>query len=370
MDKESFQRNAICYNKIDMKNLSRNPYFYLSLVLAAALAFQVYGVVSAQTAEYKAPTQPPTGGMPAAPVNTGTTAQVKQGQFGIGPNSSTAVILESSTRRITFGDGNARGSIYLTNANGGELWVQHGANAAIKIGTGTGSGNIGTAKTGWTVSGTDVYNTDNGNVGVGVTDPLAKLEVGGDLRVVAQIATQTERAYVRGRMTSGHQGTRMTCDATDDKVDCLSTVRTSDRLGTVKYDYFKDESFGDTINFDSKLIKNALAAEGGAARYEYTVKNVPMRATVFQVTSNGKVMTGGQNAPTESGFYEWNGRNYVPAVLTGTWCGIRTGDQLVRSCNGYDIARDVDCPPGYERVSFGKDWGLGGKFDWYTCMKL
>lgn len=348
-----------------MKNLSRNPYFYLSLVLAATLAFQVYGVVSAA---YTAPTEPPTGGMPAAPVNTGTAAQVKQGQFGIGPNSSTAVILESSTRKITFQDGNARGSIYLTNANGGELWVQHGANAAIKIGTGTGSGNIGTAKTGWTVSGTDVYNTDSGNVGVGVTDPLAKLEVGGDLRVVAQIATQTERAYVRGRMLSGHQGTRMTCDTTDNKVDCLSTVRTSDRLGTVKYDYLKDESFGDTINFDSKLIKNALAAEGGAARYEYTVENVPVRATVFQVTSNGKVMTGGQNAPTESGFYEWNKdeKKYRPAVLPGTWCGLRTPEGLLWLCDGYDLAGGKTCPPGYRGVDLGKENSFK---DWNTCIK-
>ncbi|MBI2278950.1 MAG: hypothetical protein HYU81_02710 [Candidatus Brennerbacteria bacterium] len=83
-----------------MKNLLRNPFAYLSVALAALLAFQVYGIVSAQT-NYQGPTAAPTDGMPPKPLNEGPLLQTKTGALTIG---GAPKLILTSTGQIHFTD--------------------------------------------------------------------------------------------------------------------------------------------------------------------------------------------------------------------------------------------------------------------------
>ncbi len=78
-----------------MKNLTRNPLFYLSLALAIILGVQIYGFAAA----YTPPSSPPPQGQPAQPLDTSSVLQTKTGPLILG---STLTVGSDATPNIKF----------------------------------------------------------------------------------------------------------------------------------------------------------------------------------------------------------------------------------------------------------------------------
>lgn len=137
-----------------MKELFRNRFFYVSVLLAALLAGQVYGIVSAQT--YTGPSAPPPAANVAEPLHTGSSAQYKAGSFGIGTASNNVLLsLASNVRQLLFTEGALNAAIKLDPTTG-KLMFRHSGGSFQDIGTGGGAG--------WEVAGADIANTNTGSV--------------------------------------------------------------------------------------------------------------------------------------------------------------------------------------------------------------
>jgi len=175
----------------------------------------VVGLVYAWTA----PSQDPPGGNVEAPINVSDTAQSKLGDFGLGGGAGQPLYwLKNIGGALYFSSTNPAGDRVVIGQDGKVgIGITGPAeklevNGAIKIGT-TSNTNAGTIRwtgtdfegyTGsnwvsltsgggglWTDQGTYIYPnnynqfviTDTGNVGIGTTDPGAKLDIVGDTRV-------------------------------------------------------------------------------------------------------------------------------------------------------------------------------------------
>lgn len=220
-----------------MKSLFKNPFFYLSLVLALAVGFQIYSIVAAQ-GTYRPPTEPPTGGMAAEPLNTGDKEQTKTGALVVGSGAPKVVL--TSGGQVLFKDsgGALKGGIRFA---GGAMQFSEDVSVTTPqwkaFGTGTGGG------VGWALAAneTDIYNSNTGNVGIGLTNPTVKLQVAGDVLVGASSVVRVYRDS--GKMSSGWVENKyrlLICDSrnTGDH-ECFGDYSTTDATGAVKYDNFE-----------------------------------------------------------------------------------------------------------------------------------
>lgn len=147
------------------------------------LSFLVVGVVSAWTG----PGSSPPNGNVSAPVNVGSTAQVKNGDIGFNygtafgdmrlvagwaPTPSTITYLNFSNAQYPsaptwgssgYGFRDNNGTMEFKNSGGTWTSIQ-GAILGSSV---------------WTTSGANIYNSNSGNVGIGNASPAAKLDVGG-----------------------------------------------------------------------------------------------------------------------------------------------------------------------------------------------
>lgn len=144
---------------MNIKNLTRNPLFYTSLVLAILLGLQMYGFVSAA---YIPPPGPPTQGNPVQPLDIGPGSQTKSGSLilgstlsvgsnltvssnatinstlVVGPTAMPNVKIDPTARALIFSESsNNFGKIYYT---GGQLMYQNQDGIPHAIGTGSGGG--------------------------------------------------------------------------------------------------------------------------------------------------------------------------------------------------------------------------------------
>jgi hypothetical protein len=148
---------------------------------------------------WSGPSQTPTGGNVAAPINVGTTAQSKDGYLGV--NESTApifpfeddgsawingsIVINLANQYINFNAGSAGSgsSGYGFRDNAGILQFRNGGDP-------TGTWYNVSSSTAWTtVTGGNIY-YNGGNVGIGTATPAAPLDVsipgaGGDIELLA-----------------------------------------------------------------------------------------------------------------------------------------------------------------------------------------
>lgn len=121
------------------------------VVILAAL-----GGIAAVAFAYNEPTGGPTGGTVYAPVNTGGTAQTKSGSLTVsGTLQGNSVITNSS---FCLPGSNPTGGCITSWPSGG------------------GSGQ-------WAASGSNIYNTNGGNVGIGTANPQEKIDVNGNIYI-------------------------------------------------------------------------------------------------------------------------------------------------------------------------------------------
>src|SRR3989344_8790934 len=155
-------------------------FFPVALILFISFCASI-GVARAWTG----PIATPPGGNVAAPVNIGTSAQYKGGNLGVGQttlpvftfeaNGSSlingALILYGTSRYLNFG-ANSGTAGYGFRDNAGVIEYKNSTGAWASI----------AAAGVWTTSGTNIYNSNTGNVGIGTNAPGAKLHVQGSAR--------------------------------------------------------------------------------------------------------------------------------------------------------------------------------------------
>lgn len=151
----------------------------VSASIAVAVLLLGAGVAFAWTG----PSEAPTGGNVAAPVNVGSTAQTKSGTLGVnGLAVFGNTLLSGSSRYLNWGT-TAGDSGYGLRDNGGTIQYKNsGGNWTSFSGGGT-----------WTTSGDDIYAANSGNVGIGVTNPSQKLVVSGTVLATAFLYSSDAR---------------------------------------------------------------------------------------------------------------------------------------------------------------------------------
>jgi len=132
--------------------LTKNPLFYLVLVLALAAGFLVVNFVGAVTS-FSEPTELFPGGNPELPIDVSSSAQVKKGELTV-----SGLVIKA-------------GSLYLGK---GGIYMKQNSEAGI-------SSKIywDDITSGWSDTSGGIYNSDN--VGIGTANPTAKLDVEGNI---------------------------------------------------------------------------------------------------------------------------------------------------------------------------------------------
>lgn len=149
---------------LNMRTWSNNSVIFTSGTIAGvvlALGISVFA--------WTGPTATPPNGNVSAPVNVGTTDQVKNG--GLGVNSLAVFgnsILSGTDRYLNFGT-TAGTNGYGIRDSGGTIQVKNSGGTWANIGGGNSQ---------WVTNGSEIYYA-GGNVGIGVTDPTRELDVAG-----------------------------------------------------------------------------------------------------------------------------------------------------------------------------------------------
>lgn len=121
------------------------------------------------------PTQSPPAGNVDAPVNVGNSTQYKSGAFGVGGlfrgygsavfDGNVGIGMTNPTQKLDV----------LGYVKGTGLCIGNDCKTSWPTSGGAGSSY-------WSPSGNDIYNTNYGNVGIGMTNPGQKLEVAGNIK--------------------------------------------------------------------------------------------------------------------------------------------------------------------------------------------
>ena len=169
----------------------------LGIPLVALLSFTL-------VAAWTDPTEAPPNGNVAAPINVGSTAQVKNG--GLGVNTLTVFgnsLFGGSTGSnayLNFG-GTGGSSGYGIRDNGGLLEFKNSGGSWASLQS-TIFSLVGT----WVASGNNIYNTNSDNVGIGTIGPQAKLDVSGTVKIgnsgeICNALTEGAVRYNRSKVT-------------------------------------------------------------------------------------------------------------------------------------------------------------------------
>jgi hypothetical protein len=171
---------------------------HMRTVAIAVVSF-ILGTISIGVAyAWSGPTAAPPGNNVAAPINVGSTDQVKNGGLGL---NSLAVFGDSlfggsagSNAYMNFGV-TSGSSGYGIRDNAGTLEFKNDGGSwdslqAIVYNL------VGGAA--WATNGNKISNTNTGNVGIGTTNPSKKLDVQGDINVSGNQYVNGVKAYLFG----------------------------------------------------------------------------------------------------------------------------------------------------------------------------
>jgi len=93
----------------------------------------------------------------------------------------------------------------------------------------------------WTPSGSNIYYND-GNIGIGITTPEAKLDISGDIILTGKIkiVKRYRYDYISGSYGGGHPNPRCSCDTSSSSIECGSSSGhyTNIDSGSTCYDWF------------------------------------------------------------------------------------------------------------------------------------
>ncbi len=328
-----------------MKNLAKNPFFCLSVVLIFVVAFEVVNLVRAQ---YAAPTAPPPGGQPASPLDTSSFGQVKTGNITVGSEGLNGVQLNkdgilyfgkvagnnltSGSAAIMFDGTDFKYSTSTLTQGGG--WN--------KFGTGTGS-----ATNFWTLTSNGIAFT-GGSVTVDNSGLVTKFW--GTGRTLGKIDGGKNFALVQKAQAVGpNVYPKMPCDYDPDILECSDPYPYSSSMGN----YVVGQYY-----YDSYLNQ---------ATGKYLYKQFVLEARPNNAGNTSVLMVGG--VKVEDNFYVKSGNSYSPLLLKGTLCGLFVPGGISLPCGngGPGPSFNRACPAGYTNVKFGK--GVIAIDDLEVCVK-
>lgn len=338
-----------------MKQLSRNPFFYLSIALMFVVAFEVVNLVRAQ---YASPTQAPPGGQPFAPIDTSSVDQTKTGSFTTskdlimaGSNGSVSLSSTAGVPVLTFSSGNTFGKLWLTPADGKIMALSGGK--TFEIGSGGGGGtNL------WTTTADGIL-YGGGNVTVNNTGMVTKFW--GTGRTLSKIEDSKQFAVINAAHAAGNPNfPKMPCDVSPSTIDCSDpypydpSTMSGFTVGSLYYDEYSVPKVG---------LNGEILPGPGTPTYKEFVLEARVNTGNTAVISVGRV-----NA--EGDYYVKRGNGYSLAVPSGTWCGAFDGTALRWSCGGYNPGPPTrSCPPGWRDEKIGKGSTAGFANDWEVCVK-
>jgi hypothetical protein len=158
---------------VSMKNVPALSFRYLfALFMLLALGTLVAGALSAWTG----PTAAPPDGNVSAPINVGTTDQIKDGGLGVDSLAvfGNTILSGSGGSYLNFGSSSGSGG-YGIRDNGGALEFKNSGGSWQTIQTIV-SGLTSGLTSRWDLNGSSAYYND-GNIGIGTTNPAQQLHI-------------------------------------------------------------------------------------------------------------------------------------------------------------------------------------------------
>jgi hypothetical protein len=360
-----------------IKNLTKNPLFYLSLALVVLLGFQAYGLVSAASTYAPPGGNPPTGKNPAQPLDTSSFVQYKEGNLGVGLKGTPNITVDgSAAQRIVFNNSSDdSGKIYYSN---GKLYYANRDGVGHEIGSGAITKLI--AGTNVTISpatgvGEVTINAVGGGV-ASVTPPLKLQTASNKTGIIFEKDPNDQSGFNSPSLVFSVYGYNVP--------QILSSKDGSQSVFSVPVAYAL------SIPCDGIDLSCISGSGGSGIGTGATVQNLSQplwwmrqEGTVFYVkasdgyggnvrpvltlSSGGGVMAGGPGVQGDGIFFEWNksANKYVPTAPPGTWCGLDAWEP----CNGiYPGSPNHSCPGGYHRRGIKGAIQTQGS-EAYVCIK-
>lgn len=147
----------------------------------------------------------------------------------------------------------------------------------------------------WLASGNSsgIYINNLGNVGIGNTSPITKLDVSGDLR----IGNNDPYHYSYSTLISGFQTPRCSCDTSTSTQECMNEFDSATDQGAVCYDQWS-HSYPVSFNASDKYIRSAgplLALQTSSGNV-----GIGIASSTSKLTVNGNVSIGASYATTSA----------------------------------------------------------------------
>jgi hypothetical protein len=185
----------------------------------------------------------------------------------------------------------------------------------------------------WTTSGTNISNTNTGNVGVGTTNPAAKLDV-------AETATTANRGIISTQYSNDSLGSRFFLrKARNSSGTSSAAVQAFDTLGLIMFGGYDGSGFVDGGRVSSVATQTwTAAARGSNLSFSVTANNSTALTTAMLIDHNGNVGVGtltpgykldvaGQVRSSSGGFVFPDGTTQATAA-NGTVTGVAAGNGL------------------------------------------
>lgn len=150
----------------------------IALLIAGAVIGNSFA--SAIAIAWTGPSDPPPAGNVAAPVNVGAIAQLKDGTLGVNGLAVFGNTILQGSSYLNFGP-TAGTAGYGVRDNAGVLEFKNSGGSWASLQS-TVSTLVGSSSP-WVTSGTNIYNANSGNVGIGMVSAVAKLDVAGEVKV-------------------------------------------------------------------------------------------------------------------------------------------------------------------------------------------
>lgn len=207
----------------------------------------------------------------SAPVNVGTTAQIKNGDFGVNNISAFGNALLSGLgvgtgRYLNFdytsaGTAGTGSSGYGIRDNAGTLEFKNNGGSWSSL-----QSTISALAGGqWTTSGSNIYSSNVGNVGIGTTDPQQKLDVQGG--AIRQVMSSTYDVWLQGGASTGGGDNRNLAllGVDEDSGDTLYVNYGGEYAGGT---YITGNVYGSAFLYysDAKLKENVRPFQGGLSK--------------------------------------------------------------------------------------------------------